>query len=294
MRASSLLFTASHRSFLHRSFAHTGLALALTVGMLTAPAAVSAGDGGLEHIAIERVEVYPDPGKLGSGKRIVVSPHRPVDVEIWTNKGHGAKYCVGEEIEIYFRTNRDAYVAIYNTDTRGRTHRLFPNRYDHDNFVRGGKTYRLPARGYDFYIEGPRGRESLKAVAALHKRDLRLGRHLPASYDDRYDSRDWRRERYLDDPKSSTRVSFEATLVDHDEDDRYDRRYEDDRRYDKYGDDEYYRDGHSGKSVKIGVERIVTVPDDDYDTIAVDTISHRVRDGRSCHLRRPHPRPWWK
>ena len=140
-----------------------------------------------KRVGIEKVEVYPQTEKIR------IEPDYPydraVDIEIWTHKGDNARYCVGEPIEVFFRTNVDAYVAIYNTDTLGRTQRLFPNRYDHDNFVEGGRTYRLPARGYDFIIEGPRGRESLKAVAALDRRDLHLSRRAPAShhYRDRRD-----------------------------------------------------------------------------------------------------------
>ena len=251
---------------------------ALTLGMLTALAAApaSAEDPPM-RVGIEQVEVYPDSGHDARDrhKRIVVEGHRDLDIEVWTRKGDNARYCVGEPIEIYFRTNRDAYVALYNTDTRGRTHKLFPNRYDRDNFVRGGKTYRLPARGYDFYIEGPQGRESIKAVAALDKRDLRLGRNLPASYDgydESYGDEDYGHEWQRDRGYERERVHASYTTVDHDGD----------------GD----RDGR----LKIGVERIVTVPDPDYDhghDLAVDVTTHRVRDGRSCRVRKPHPRRWW-
>lgn len=172
---------------------------ALIAVIVTGPANADEPSKGSQKIGIERVETYPH-----GAEKIVIEPdyphEYPVEVEIWTRKGNGAKYCVGEPIEIYFRTNRDSYVAIYNTDTTGRTHRLFPNRWDHDNFVEGGRTYRLPARGYDFRIEGPRGHETLHAVAALDRRDLKLPRYHPTSrsysrYDSRYDRHD-RRDRY--------------------------------------------------------------------------------------------------
>lgn len=275
MRASTADFTASLTPKTHsatdsattlrkasgtlKTVCLSGLALTLTLGFLAGPAHADRS----KRIAIEPVEVYPEPEYHGDRKRIVIEPHRDIDIQVWTNKGHNGKYCVGEAIEIYFRTNRDAYVAIYNTDTRGRTHRIFPNHYDHDNFVRGGKTYRLPARGYDFYVEGPRGRESLKAVAALKKRDLRLGRALPSSYGGKWDGR-------YDDRYS----------------DRYDDRYD---RGDRYDRDDYRSDRYDRKRA----ERIVVLPDRDTYGVAVDVAKHRVRDGRSCYVRRPNRRPWW-
>lgn len=111
-------------------------------------------------------------GKIAYSEKIRIEPV-PVDVELWTDKGRGADYCVGEEIEIFFRTDADAYVAVFDTDTRGRTHRLFPNRWDRDHFVRGHKTYRLPDRGYRFLVEGPPGVETLHVIAAPTRGELR-------------------------------------------------------------------------------------------------------------------------
>lgn len=119
------------------------------------------------------------------GQKIREVPNAPVEVAIWTDRGEDASYCDGDSIEIYFRTNVDAYVAIYDVDTTGRIHRLFPSRYAHDNFVRGGDVNRVPARyGFHFEVEGPRGWETLRAVAATDPRDLELysPANGPASY----------------------------------------------------------------------------------------------------------------
>jgi Domain of unknown function (DUF4384) len=95
---------------------------------------------------------------------------RQVDVEIWTDRGDDACYCNGEPIEIYFRTNIDAWVAIYDLDTRGEIHRLFPARQGADHFVRGGEVHRVPARfGTHFEVEGPAGWETLRAVASTDR-----------------------------------------------------------------------------------------------------------------------------
>ncbi|MCP3957003.1 MAG: DUF4384 domain-containing protein [bacterium] len=112
-----------------------------------------------------------DPTAIG--KRIREVPDAPVEVEIWTDRGDGARYCAGESIEIYFRTNVDAFVAIYDIDTRGRTHQLFPSRHNPDNFVYGGRVNRLESRyGYHFEVEGPTGWETLRAVASTDPHHL--------------------------------------------------------------------------------------------------------------------------
>ncbi|MEL7061553.1 MAG: DUF4384 domain-containing protein [Acidobacteriota bacterium] len=153
---------------------HTfGLTLVLAVVALFVPM-TSMADGfpATKEIRVERIQVVPE-----------------INVDLWTSKGPNARYCVGETIEISFRTNADAYVAIFDTDTRGKTHRIFPNRYDREHFVRGGVTYDLPARGYRFRIEGPPGRETLHVVAAESREALRRAvdeliyhRTRPAAY----------------------------------------------------------------------------------------------------------------
>ncbi len=125
-------------------------------------------------------------------------PHE-VEVEIWTNRGDGSRYCAGEPIEIYYRTNVDAWVAIYNLDTRGRVTKLLPAPGKRDTFARGGEINRLrPRYGHHFEVEGPSGWETLRAVASTdrwalrdagwnpggdwHDRDRGYERRLPYGY----------------------------------------------------------------------------------------------------------------
>ncbi len=74
-------------------------------------------------------------------------------------------YYVGESVRLYFSASEDAYVYIFNTDSRGETRQIFPNYYDRDNFVRGGRQYSIPNRGYALAVAGPAGRESVRIVA---------------------------------------------------------------------------------------------------------------------------------
>lgn len=115
-----------------------------TPGSPQAPSPSSHRDGG------------PEP------RGIIVVPEYPIDVDIWTDQ---YEYVEGESLQIFFQATRDAWVYIFNVDSRGRTHQIFPNYYDRDNFIEGGWRYRIPDRRYDFVVTGPSGREHLKIVA---------------------------------------------------------------------------------------------------------------------------------
>jgi hypothetical protein len=106
------------------------------------------------------------PEKSGEeAKQIAIVP-RPVDsflkVDIRTDR---ARYHIGDPIRIYFSVTSDAYVFIFDTDAAGVTRQIFPNYYDHDNFVRAGRQYYIPDRRYDLEVTGPPGNEKLTIVA---------------------------------------------------------------------------------------------------------------------------------
>lgn len=108
----------------------------------------------------------------GVKHRVMRRPH--LDVEVWVDKGEGSTYNPGEEITIYFQTSRDCYVVIYNIDTRGYVHLLYPVDARDDSYVEGERVYRIPDRfdDYDLTVEGPDGMEYVQAVASLEPVDL--------------------------------------------------------------------------------------------------------------------------
>ena len=83
---------------------------------------------------------------------------RYLDTEIWTNHPDGEFY-EGDDIVIKFRTNRDAFVAIYSIDSRDRVNILFPSSPEQENYVQGGVTYSIPGAldDYDLVVTGPEG-----------------------------------------------------------------------------------------------------------------------------------------
>ncbi|MGB8656374.1 MAG: DUF4384 domain-containing protein [Candidatus Zixiibacteriota bacterium] len=111
------------------------------------------------------VRDYDD--SYGARHRTISDPH--LDVKVWVDKGGGATYSPGEQIRVYFQASRDCYVVIYNIDTRGYTHLLYPCGGRADAYVEGGRVYRIPDKldDYDLTVDGPNGVEYIQAVAGL-------------------------------------------------------------------------------------------------------------------------------
>ncbi len=215
-----------------------------------------------------RAEIYSSPQKIRE-----VPDYQEVEVEIWSDRGDGSRYCAGESIEIYFRTNVDAWVAIYDVDTRGRVSKLFPTRHASNNFVRGGVVNRLPSRyGFHFEVEGPSGWETLRAVASNNRWALRnVDRHDGNRHDG-----EWHNGNRHDG-------------------DRHDGEWRD---YDDRAPTRYHPTAlPSSERVTAVPNRIREEPDypPDLPTLAVAETRHYVRDGYRCRVDRPRPpRPWWQ
>lgn len=93
------------------------------------------------------------------------STSRGLRVEVWTEQ---ARYEIGSEVTFYLRSNHDCYVMLLDLQTSGGLYVLFPNSYQEENFVRGGRIYTIPSSQHPFSINagGPTGVEGVKAVAA--------------------------------------------------------------------------------------------------------------------------------
>jgi hypothetical protein len=88
-------------------------------------------------------------------------------VELWTNHGD-AVYTRGQNVRVYFRADRDAYVTILRVDTDGRVRVLFPRDPWEDNFARGGRDYEIEGHGGRdaFYVDDYPGVGYVFAVVA--------------------------------------------------------------------------------------------------------------------------------
>lgn len=97
------------------------------------------------------------------------------DIDVWTNKEEGGVYRQGEPMRVFFRPSADAYVLIYNIDTEGYIHLVYPYDPDDPDQVEGGRTYQVPSRNdpYDLVADGPTGIEYVVAIASPYPfRDL--------------------------------------------------------------------------------------------------------------------------
>lgn len=92
----------------------------------------------------------------------------PLRIEVWVEGGEDEVFYPGDTVTLRFRTNRDAYVTLYDLDTRGQVRRLFPRSRRDDEFVEGGVIHTIPRHraGYRLVAGGPPGEEFVTAVAS--------------------------------------------------------------------------------------------------------------------------------
>lgn len=141
-------------------FARWIVALAAATAVAAAGAAGISNPGTYRNYAGER-----EPARIDDNVRIIPPPTGGIlQARVRTSR---ARYHVGDPIHIEFGVNRDSFVFIFHTDARGISRLLFPNYYDTGNFMRAGKTYFIPDRGYDLEVIGPVGSEQLIMVAVM-------------------------------------------------------------------------------------------------------------------------------
>jgi hypothetical protein len=77
----------------------------------------------------------------------------PVGIEasIWFDRGYEPVLQQGERVRVYFRAEEDAYAAIFQIDTDGRARMVFPRDPRQNNYIRGGRDYRLLLRNSEYW-----------------------------------------------------------------------------------------------------------------------------------------------
>lgn len=95
-------------------------------------------------------------------------------IKIWTKKGCGSSYQLGEFLSIKVKAKRSGYLTIFDLMPNGEVQILFPNRFQQDNYIQAGKVYKLPAREDPFRlrISRPKGLDQLLAVVTEKKKKL--------------------------------------------------------------------------------------------------------------------------
>ena len=90
---------------------------------------------------------------------------RYLDVEVWTDDD---EYYDGENVTISFRADKDCYVVVYNIDTRGEVHLLYPADQWDDVKIERDRIYRIPDSydDYELTVHSPEGIEYIQVIAS--------------------------------------------------------------------------------------------------------------------------------
>src|SRR5215831_868974 len=115
-----------------------GLALVVTTLLAAASMAAAA-----EHVAAPYPPDHPDES-YAPAPRIVHAGR--TDVDVWINKDEGGVYRPGESMRVYFRSQTDSYVLVFNVDTEGYVHLIYPYGPEDPPQVEGARAYRIPSR----------------------------------------------------------------------------------------------------------------------------------------------------
>lgn len=151
-----------------------GLSAPVALAVELDPSSAAGGKGSQTYRSSGSVAQTESLADLPAGKsqnRITILPgdRASFEAKIWTDR---RVYEEGDPIRIYFRVTRDAYVYIFDTDTRRRSQQIFPNYYDEANFLRADVTYSIPLQNYRLRVNGPRGKETLDIVAVSERADF--------------------------------------------------------------------------------------------------------------------------
>ncbi|PLV56945.1 PEGA domain-containing protein [Thermotoga sp. SG1] len=101
-------------------------------------------------------------------KSIIIVPEIPYfTVDVWLDKPEGSVYNVGERIEIFVKSSRDAYILVYDINAQGKVTLIFPNKYESDNFVRANEIKKIPSKStYSLRVSSPYGKEYIQVIAS--------------------------------------------------------------------------------------------------------------------------------
>jgi len=92
---------------------------------------------------------------------------RQLEARVWLDRGHEPVLHHGDRVRLYYRTTRDAYVAIFRLDTNGTTRLVYPRSPHDTHFVRAGRDYRLVfPSGSSWFVEDDPGVGYYFAIAS--------------------------------------------------------------------------------------------------------------------------------
>jgi hypothetical protein len=138
------------------------------------------------------------------GQGVAASAQEPTaeqgpGARIWLDRGDEPLLQRGDRVRIYYRTDADAFVAIFHVDTDGAVTLLHPRAPEEESFTRGGRDYRLlfpqssywyvdeyPGKGYFFLLASPQPLDLAGLDYAYQERRWDLTRVGQTVYRDPY------------------------------------------------------------------------------------------------------------
>lgn len=118
------------------------------------------------------------PGTEGVERKPPASApiRQPVAVTVLSDRGQTPVYRPQETLSLAVETSRNAYLYCYYRDDNGAVARIFPNRFQPDPYVAGGKTIRIPSQTSPFQIlfDRPGAREEVACLASDRELSLQL------------------------------------------------------------------------------------------------------------------------
>jgi hypothetical protein len=110
------------------------------------------------------------PGTPSSPASVVdPAPRVPPRLALSTPRGQRPTYVTGETLVLAVEPREDAYVYCFYQDANGAVARIFPNRFQPNPFLRGGKRIEIPSADRESFLirfDPPGGRETISCVAA--------------------------------------------------------------------------------------------------------------------------------
>lgn len=101
-------------------------------------------------------------------KTVLIGSDNPLKVSVTSSRGNGSSFSDGETLVVVVSATKDAYLKLYHIDVNGQVQLIFPNRFQKNNFVKGGTVVQFPTpgAGFKFQLHAPFGTEFIKAVAS--------------------------------------------------------------------------------------------------------------------------------
>ena len=112
---------------------------------------------------------------------VVEAPPSALTVSAQVNKPTN-QYGVGDFLDITLRSNKDAYVTIFNVDASGRVTLILPNEFEKDNRIKANTDVTIPGATGKFRLKvgDPKGPNLIKIVASTRK--AAFGETLAAAF----------------------------------------------------------------------------------------------------------------